>query len=553
MSRRRKPNSRRPSRSRSVKTDSNRTKLHPRSCVFVSPEAAVTTFEVEHPATLGRRSGGRGPLDATIIKGCPSRYALEDCGTLQMGTLSYYRKHGDSLIWDLQEGVIAGDERVEDRRNDPTDLDAYRQTDTEISTSHPLGRAIGSTTVKRLDVNETSRTSLSLGDNCPIWCASLEPQSTKEWNSWWSSLEPHYDHCTLLGDPAPFARALAMMASPKRRLLGSHVDFRHPTTGHVEQCSNLAVFFGPVLYLDDPRDYILEPEDNVELIIRRIFTKTTEHRHQREYRFAILSQHALDGGTVHLQVPYALRQALRSSSGLNAAAPRLPEMGPAACVPSPRLRRCFANDAHQGAVDHRHGMSLSTNMRARLHISGTQHKSSQKLQIAVNKVASVDHEAISEAIRAEPPVPDDARIAKVTIDGGPGTVTDVYCLEGMWGEIRFSAVEGGASMRFQAPHPGGGPEVPMVLCSNADFDGQFKLTHSAQQLILTVVPMNPAATVAIDQPCRNPNLPPNHVTLSPIEDTRVTVTATSEDGTQTTSLEIVIDQALCSASHNEAA
>ena len=93
----------------------------------------------------------------------------------------------------------------------------------------------------------------------------------------------------------------------------------------------------------------------------------------------------------------------------------------------------------------------------------------------------------------------------------------------------------------------------MVLCSNADFDGQFKLTHSAQQLILTVVPMNPAATVAIDQPCRNPNLPQNHVTLSPIEDTRVTVTATSEDGTQTTSLEIVFDQAVCSTSHDEAA
>ena len=267
MSRRRKANSRQRSRGQGSRTDgarrsrldglvsvssdaaSNRTKLHPRSCVFVRPEEAVTTFEVEHPATLGRRSGGRTPLDAAIIKGCPSRYALENCGTLQMGTLSYYRKHGDSLIWDMKEGVIAGDERVEDRHDDPTDLDAYSQTDTEMSTSHPLGRAIGSTTVKRLDVNETSQTSLLLGDNCPIWCASLEPQSTKGWSLWWGSLEPHYDHCTLLGDPASFARALAMMASPKRSLLGSYVDFRNPTTGHVEQCSNLAVFYGPVVYL----------------------------------------------------------------------------------------------------------------------------------------------------------------------------------------------------------------------------------------------------------------------------------------------------------------
>ena len=553
MSRRRKPNSRRPSRGRRVITDSNRTKLHPRSCVFVGPEEAVTTFEVEHPATLGRRSGGRTPPDAAIIKGCPSRYALEDCGTLQMGTLSYYRKHGDSLIWDMKEGVIVGDERVEDRRDDPTDLDAYRQTDTEISARHPLGRAIGSTTVKRLDVNETSQASLLLGDNCPIWCASVEPQSTKEWSLWWDSLEPHYDHSTLLGDPASFARALVMMASRKRSLLGSYVDFRNPATGDVEQCSNLAVFYGPVIYLDDPRDYILEPDDEVELIIRRIFTKTTEHRHQREYRFAILSQHALDDGTVHLQVPHAMRQALRSNSDINAAAPRLPEIGPAACVPSPRLRRCFTRDTDQGAIDYHHGISLSAQMRARLHLSGTQHKSSQRRQTAINEVTAVDHEAISEAISAEPRVPDDARIATVTIDGGPGTVTHIYCLEGIWGEIRLVAKPGGATLRLRAPHPGDASKVPMVLCSNADFDGQFKLTHSAQQLILTVVPMNPAATVEIDQPCRNPNLPQNHVTLAPMEDTKVTVTATSEDGTQATSLEIVIEQALCPANHDEAA
>ena len=552
MSRRRKPNSRRPTRSPRAAANSNRTKLTSRSCVFVGPEEAVTTFEVEHPATLGSKSGGRAPEDATIIKGCPSRYALEDCGTLQMGTLSYYRKHGDSLIWDMQEGVIAGDERVEDRRNDPTDLDAYRQTDAEISMSHPLGRALGSTTVKRLDVNETSQTSLSLGDNCPIWCASLEPRSTKEWTLWWDSLEPHYDHSTPLGDPEAFARALAMMAAPKRSLLGSYLDFRHPITGQVVQCSNLAVFYGPVVYLDDPRDYILEPDDELELIVRRIFTKTTEHRHQREYRFAILSQNALDGDTVHLRVPHAMSQALRSSNGLKAAAPRLPEIGPPTCVPSPRLLRCFTTDP-EGASDYRHGISLSTNMRARLHFSGTQHKSSLKRQIAVNEVATVDHETIDKAIKAEPRVPDDARIAKIEIDGGPGTVTRIYCLEGIWGEVRLVAVPGGASLRFSAPHRGDAPNVPVVLCSNADFDGQFKLTHSAQQLILTVVPMNPAATVEIDQPCRNPHLPPNHITLSSTEDTKVTVTATSEDGTQTTSFEITIDRALCPANHNEAA
>ena len=71
------------------------TKLIPQSRVFVGPEEVVTTFEVEHPATLGSRIGGWAPQDATIIKGCPRRYALETCESLQMGTLPYYRKQGD--------------------------------------------------------------------------------------------------------------------------------------------------------------------------------------------------------------------------------------------------------------------------------------------------------------------------------------------------------------------------------------------------------------------------------------------------------------------------
>ena len=77
------------------------------------------------------------------------------------------------------------------------------------------------------------------------------------------------------------------------------------------------------------------------------------------------------------------------------------------------------------------------------------------------------------------------------------------------------------------------------------FDGLFTLSHSARQLILTVVPMNPAATVEIDQPCRAPELPDDHITLSPNEDTHVSVTATSEDGSQTSNLAIIIDRTLC--------
>ena len=360
-------------RSRPSRSESNtrgaavkkQTKVIPRSHVFVGPEEAVTTFEVEHPATLGNRSGGRAPRDATIIKDCPSRYALENCESLQMGTLSYYRKQGDSLIWDLGEGVIAGDERSERRRDDPTDLNAYKQTDTELYASHPLGRASGSRIIKRLDVNENSKETLLLGDNCLIWCASLEPQNATQRSLWRKSLKHDYDHTTFLGKPAPFARALALMASSQRDILGSYLDLRHPVTGHVEQCSNLAVFYGTVVYLDNPRDYILEPDDDLELIFRRVFTKTTEHRHQREYRFAILSRQSLDCETVHLQVPASLRQALNPGSGSRGRGLHLPEGAPAFCMPSPRLLQCFERRPTQRSADYRHALSRQRRERPR--------------------------------------------------------------------------------------------------------------------------------------------------------------------------------------------
>ena len=569
MSRRRKPNSRRPNRSRGARTNdarrsrssrsesntrgaavTKRTKLIPRSYVFVGPEEAVTTFEVEHPATLGNRSGGRARRDATIIKGCPSRYALENCESLQMGTLSYYRKQGDSLIWDLGEGVIAGDERSERRRDDPADLDAYKQTDIELSVSHPLGRASGYRTIKRVDVNEVSQDSFLLGDNCLIWCTSIEPRNATERSLWRKSLEPDYDHTTFLGKPAPFARALALMASSQRDILGSYVDLRHPVTGHVEQCSNLAVFYGPVVYLDDPRDYILEPGDDLELIVRRVFTKTTEHRHQREYRFAILSRQRLDCETVHLQVPASLRQALNAGSGSRYRGLHLPEGGPAFCMPSPRLLQCFDRRPIRGSAGYRHGLSLNAGMRARLKLSGTHNKSSTKRSVGVSEVATTDDESIDAAIRAEPRVPDDSRIAKFTIDGGPGTIARIYCLEGIWGIFKFKTVSGTVLLGFSAPYT---DDTAFILEDLADFDGKFQLSHSAQQLILGVVPMNPAATVEIEHPRRKPDLPQNHITLSPTEDTHVTVTATSEDGTQTSSFKIIINRALCPTNQSETA
>ena len=126
----------------------------------------------------------------------------------------------------------------------------------------------------------------------------------------------------------------------------------------------------------------------------------------------------------------------------------------------------------------------------------------------------------------------------------------IYCLEGIWGIFKFKTVSGTVLLGFSAPYT---DDTAFILEDLADFDGKFQLSHSAQQLILGVVPMNPAATVEIEHPRRKPDLPQNHITLSPTEDTHVTVTATSEYGTQTSSFKIIINRALCPTNQSETA
>ena len=420
-------------------------------------------------------------------------------------------------------------------------LDAYKRTATNIPGGHPLRQAVRANAIKRLDVSRTSQSNLLLGNNCLIWCASIKPQTAEEWSLWQNSLESDYDHTTYIGEPAHFARTLAMMALSQRNLLGSRADLRNPVNGHVEECDNLSVYFGPVAYLDDPRDYILATDDALELAVRRIFTKTAEHRDQREYRFAILPEKGSECDTIRLGVPYSIRHALNAGRGSKARIPRLPQIEAAAHMPSPRLLECFVKSESERFRDYVHGFSLTTNVRQRVRVNGTHHKLSTTRTVAVSEVATTDVDKLEVAVRSEPKSSDDARIAKLTIDGGPGTVTHFYCMEGIRGRISYRSVSGRASLKISMAKP---DSTILIHVDNRDFDGLFTLSHSARQLILTVVPMNPAATVEIDQPCRTPELPDDNITLSRNEDTHITVTATSEDGSQTSNLAIIIDEAL---------
>ena len=120
------------------------------SCVFYRPEVAVTTFQLTlgvEGKRLGRRQPSRVP---TLVKGCERRFAIEDCETIRLCTPSYYREDGESLVWDLQEGVIASSPQVEERWDDPADLEEQQRINAELANRMPRGSGIHVTEVRRV-------------------------------------------------------------------------------------------------------------------------------------------------------------------------------------------------------------------------------------------------------------------------------------------------------------------------------------------------------------------------------------------------------------------
>ena len=460
---------------------------------------------------------------------------------LRMATPASFREDGGSLIWDADECVVKEPERVERRRDDPDDLRAFAQAQAQAESEEPSGRLLGAAPVTQLNVTETTTSRYELGDNCLLWCAAQKPQNRTQWSDLKKALDPEYDHFTTIRDPHAFAFALALEASEHEHKLECSVVFSNPLNGAEVRCRNVAVAYGPVAYVRDRHAHIRESVSAEEFIVRSLFTKSSTHRDQFEFRFAVLSHYRLDDDELFLPVSEAMREALNGAPVSSAGG--LPtDAGDVSMLDLPlKVRDCFAevpppaSDAALGALN------LRTDLRLEVNIAGTRHTSTIRHSEAMHDLTNADAEALDRAIAEEAQSSGDARIAKVTIDGGPDNVIRIYDLDGIRSSISIRAEAGGAVVQLSKLRAFGRREC---CADTTDFDSNFELSHDARQIILTVVTMNPDATAVIDQPCPNPDLPPNHINLCGDRDTEITVTAKSPDGTVSSRLNIVIDGAL---------
>ncbi len=502
--------------------------LIPMSCAFYRPEVAVTTFQLTlgvEGKPLGRRQLPRFP---TLVKGCERRFAIEDCETIRLCTPSYYREDGQSLVWDLQEGVIEGSPRVQERWDDPADLKEQQRINAELADRVPLAKAAGSISTTSLRVREREQSSLTYGDNCLIWCASIKPRTRKQWALWRESLESSYDHTSTIRDPHMFAQALGAMAFEQRGLLGNPISFRNPLTGYTAQCPSLSVVYGPVTYVDDRRAYIEGSSSDLEFVARSIFTKTSEHRHQREYRFAILANGELEDQTLDLMVSTEMRWSVGERQGAEISVRDMPSLGFQGCLPSPRILECFPDwPPTQSDADHS-GDVFTSQVRSNFYLAGVHHKDTTTTRRASHTVEDVDYDYIERAIAELPTSPSDARIVRFTLNAGPGSTFTAYDLDGLSGTYRLTKESGKAVLKAAIPEPT--RKAKYVLINNSGFDGSSFLSDDTTQLTLSCTTANPAAT--------------RDITLAEEGDKRITITATSVDGTATSSFGVVFDRSL---------
>ena len=258
----------------------------------------ITTYAVQ----LGKAPQFSWPADLpVIVKGCPARYAIEECGTIRLSKPDKFRYEDSTLIGDPREGVVHRKRVTESRKNDPADMERAAQLNAE---SNRAAQAIGSkrrTTTRAVQITNTTTNTSRYGKNCWIWCAAIEPSNEAERDTWLESLDSGYNHVTTIHNPRAFARALATMVARQLGPRGARVTYTHPSkhkTVHPFQ----SVLHGPVAYVDDPHSYIEDTDDRFEQMVRSVFFKHRSHENQREYRFVVWTDQEPEQLTIDLEV-----------------------------------------------------------------------------------------------------------------------------------------------------------------------------------------------------------------------------------------------------------
>ena len=260
----------------------------------------VTTIHVDF-----RMPDERSPI-GVLIKYGQTKHAVEHGGTIQLARPPYFRKEGETLIYDECEGRVV--KQTVTRREAPSDVqEAWIRSLggilDEAAESAGLTVLSKSITMKDATITDTDESTIEWG-NSDFWlyCTAMEPTSEVQSTALLESLESNYDHESYIPSARTFAQMLGRAYAEQYDAPYDPEDpLEHTFDGVVSNTYHrkLGVVHGPVVYVDDPYAVCtsaLAEQNSMVGTIMPIFVKHKDYSAQREYRFVILhkSQHEAD-------------------------------------------------------------------------------------------------------------------------------------------------------------------------------------------------------------------------------------------------------------------
>lgn len=232
-----------------------------------------------------------------LVKGCRTEHAIENGATVQISTPQTFRNRGENLIRDSGEGYhYEGSTSVEVREfiNTPEDMaQAHREDGILNRAAKLIGLGFTRNTKNVREKITRSKSEHRTFDWTPpgwLFCTSIRPNTDEEWQEWWATMEPEYDHVSCIHRPREFARALGSMAVEQIGPQGETVPHTSTFKGWPPiktQHPTQMVFHGPVVYTDHVMDYFKAAQTELDFALRTIFVKNRTHESQREYRFLV--------------------------------------------------------------------------------------------------------------------------------------------------------------------------------------------------------------------------------------------------------------------------
>ena len=233
-----------------------------------------------------------------VIKFSEADIAIERSGTIKLTKPPYYRQEGETLIYDPREGLVTKETVVRREVPVPTAEHARIQSlSDDINRALELSGEEGvtvNTTRKSRTITDTDRDSLEWGNDFWLFCTAMEPTSEVERKASLESLDPDYDHESLIPSPRIFAQMLARAYVEE---YGAPHEEEQPMKHTIDGVfvgstfhRHMLVVHGPVVYVDDPYAICTSALTAQNPLIRAmlpVFVKGKEYSDQREYRFVI--------------------------------------------------------------------------------------------------------------------------------------------------------------------------------------------------------------------------------------------------------------------------